>query len=312
MLGATPTPQPPSGRSSRGGARFQDTPKRQERETVPLSFLPFPFYGVPRVRCAFQTRMWGVSEGPYACGNIAFGVGDDPRRVSHNRREFAATLGLSAIAELDQRGDAVVFDPPAAPPNDFDAAPAFPCGGGMATNRRGLGLVIKTADSQPVLVTDRAGEHIAAFRVGWKESKSGFLGAGIAAFCERYGLAPRDLLAVRGPSLGPAAAACGRFEEDWGPAFEHWFDASSRTLNLWRLTHDRLVEAGLPENALFGLDLCTASLPEAFFSRSRDGVCGRTGAVIWIGDAKRAGRKRRRSAGFSPGVGAARKDAFPG
>ena len=284
-LGATPTPPPPFkqtpaaiGRSGRGGG---------------AGFLPFPFYGVPRVRCAFQTRMWGVSEGPYACGNIAFDVGDDPRRVSRNRREFAATLGLSAIAELDQRGDAVVFDPPAVPPNDFDAAPAFPCGGGMATDRRGLGLVIKTADSQPVLVTDRAGEHI-------------------AAFCERYGLAPRDLLAVRGPSLGPAAAACGRFEEDWGPAFERWFDAPSQTLNLWQLTHDRLVEAGLPENALFGLDLCTASLPEAFFSRSRDGVCGRTGAVIWIGDAKRAGRKRRRSAGFPLGAGTARKDAFPG
>lgn len=280
---------------------------------MPLSFLPFPFYGVPRVRCAFQTRAWGVSEGPYACGNIAFDVGDDPRRVSRNRREFAATLGLSAFAEEDQRGDALVFDPPAAPPDEFDAAPAFPCGGGMATDRRGFGLVIRTADGQPVLVTDRAGEHIAAFRVGLRESRSGFLGAGIAAFCERYGLAPRDLLAVRGPSLGPAMAACERFEEDWGPAFERWFDASSRTLNLWRLTHDRLVEAGLPEDALFGLDLCTASLPEAFFSRSRDGVCGRTGAVIWIGDAKRTGKKRRRgSERVSLGVGTARKDAFSG
>ena len=279
---------------------------------MPLSFLPFPFYGVPRVRCAFQTRAWGVSEGPYAHGNIAFNVGDDPHRVSRNRREFAATLGLSALAELDQRSDAVVFDPPAAPTDDFDAAPPFPCGGGMATDRRGFGLVIRTADAQPVLVTDRAGEHVAAFRVGKRESRSGFLGRGIAAFCRRYGLAPRDLLAVRGPSLGPARTVCERFEEDWGTAFERWFDARSRTLNLWRLTHDQLAEAGLPEEALFGLDLCTASLPEAFFSRSRDGVCGRTGAVIWICGAKRAGKKRRRrSEGVSLGVGTAYDDAPP-
>ena len=28
-----------------------------------LSFIPFAFPGVPGVRCAFQTRDWGVSEG---------------------------------------------------------------------------------------------------------------------------------------------------------------------------------------------------------------------------------------------------------
>ena len=249
---------------------------------MPLSFLPFPFYGVPRVRCAFQTRAWGVSEGPYACGNIAFDVGDDPRRVSRNRREFAATLGLSAFAEVDQRGDALVFDPPAAPPDEFDAAPAFPCGGGMATDRRGFGLVIRTADGQPVLVTDRAGEHIAAFRVGLRESRSGFLGAGIATFCERYGLTPRDLLAVRGPSLGPQRAEFVNYDTEWGPDFAEWFDARDRTMNLWKLTRAQLAEAGLPDDQIFGLDLCTASMPDTFFSYRRDRLCGRQAGVIWI------------------------------
>ena len=43
-----------------------------------LSFIPFAFPGAPGVRCAFQTRDWGVSEGPYGGGNIAYTVGDDP------------------------------------------------------------------------------------------------------------------------------------------------------------------------------------------------------------------------------------------
>ena len=63
-----------------------------------LSFIPFAFPGVGGVRCAFQTRSWGVSEGPYAGGNIAFTVGDDPLRVSANRLDLAASLGLSAFA----------------------------------------------------------------------------------------------------------------------------------------------------------------------------------------------------------------------
>ena len=39
-----------------------------------LSFIPFAFPGAPGVRCAFQTRDWGVSEGPYGGGNIAYTV----------------------------------------------------------------------------------------------------------------------------------------------------------------------------------------------------------------------------------------------
>ena len=57
-----------------------------------LSFIPFRFPGVKGVRCAFQTRDWGVSEGPYGGGNIAYGVGDDPLRVSANRLDLSATL----------------------------------------------------------------------------------------------------------------------------------------------------------------------------------------------------------------------------
>ena len=39
-------------------------------------------------------------------------------------------------------------------------------------------------------------------------------------------------------------------------------------MNLWRLTRDQLLEAGLPDEGIFGLDLCTASMPDSFFSVS--------------------------------------------
>ena len=118
-----------------------------------LSFIPFAFPGAPGVRCAFQTRDWGVSEGPYGGGNIAYTVGDDPLRVSANRLDLAASLELAEIAELDQiHGDTLVFDPPASPLERFVEPPAFPKGDGLATDKPGIGLIIKTADCQPVLV----------------------------------------------------------------------------------------------------------------------------------------------------------------
>lgn len=248
-----------------------------------LSFIPFAFPGVGGVRCAFQTRHWGVSEGPYAGGNIGFSVGDDPLRVSANRLDLAASLGLAAFAEARQvHGDTLICDPPAAPLGRFVEPPAFPEADGLATDRPGFGLVIKTADCQPVLVADREGRRIAAFHIGWRGNRARFLQSGLAAFCARYGLAARDLFAVRGPSLGPARSEFVNYASEWGPDFTGWYDASARTMNLWRLTRDQLMEAGLPGDQIFGLDLCTASLPDAFFSYRRDGVCGRQAAVIWI------------------------------
>ena len=181
-----------------------------------LSFIPFAFPGAPGVRCAFQTRDWGVSEGPYGGGNIAYTVGDDPLRVSANRLDLAASLELAEIAELDQiHGDTLVFDPPASPLERFVEPPAFPKGDGLATDKPGIGLIIKTADCQPILVAHKEGRHIAAFHIGWRGNRLRFLQSGIAAFCGRYGLDARDLLAVRGPSLGPQRSEFVNYGKEW-------------------------------------------------------------------------------------------------
>ena len=105
---------------------------------------------------------------------------------------------------------------------------------------------------------------------------------GIAAFCGRYGLDARYLLAVRGPSLGPQRSEFVNYGKEWGPDFANWFNARDKTMKLWRLTRDQLLEAGLPDEGIFGLDLCTASMPDSFFSYRRDGICGRQANVIWI------------------------------
>ena len=49
-----------------------------------------------------------------------------------------------------------------------------------------------------------------------------------------------------------------------------------------RMLQAGALEAGLPDEGIFGLDLCTASMPDSFFSYRRDGICGRQANVIWI------------------------------
>ncbi len=248
-----------------------------------LNGIPFVFPGISGVHCVFQTRVGGMSSGPYGEGNIAYTVGDDPLAVSDNRMAFAAALQLSRIAEVHQiHGDKLVFEPDPVALLRTSIPPDMPEGDGLATARPGLGLVIKTADCQPVLITHKEGRYIAALHVGWRGNRISFIQSGIAAFCVHYGLHPEDLYAVRGPSLGPGQSEFVNFDEEWGVEFAKWFNSSRQTMDLWELTRAQLQAAGLRHDRIFSLDLCTYSLPEVFFSYRRERVCGRQASVIWI------------------------------
>jgi YfiH family protein len=248
---------------------------------VGLNFIRFCFPGVPDVACAFQLRTGGASSGPYAQGNVSLMVGDDPEDAAANREALASELGLEAVAELKQvHGDHMLFEPPAKALLQARIPPSVE-GDGLAASRPGLGLLIKTADCQPLFFAHESGRAVAALHVGWRGNRMNFPDKGLRAFCDRYGCAPGDVLAVRGPSLGPASAEFVNFEREWGDAYAPWFDARRRTMDLWRLTRSQLTAAGMAPERIFGLDLCTASLPQ-FFSYRREKTTGRQANLIWI------------------------------
>lgn len=267
-----------------------------------VAFIPFAFPGVapgPReIRCFFQIRTPHDAEASppgespenvWSGGNISFDVGDDPLRVAANRKDLLARLsanGAREICELRQvHGDRLVFDPAPAP---FVEPSVLPEADGMATDRPGRALLIKTADCQPVLLAHARGACIAALHVGWRGNRIGFLGRAVSELCRNYGVRAEDFYAVRGPSLGPAAAEFVNYNAEWGPEFDAWHDPAAHVMNLWRLTRDQLVAAGLREERIFGLDLCTHTLAEAFFSYRRRRVCGRQTGIIMIAEAANA------------------------
>jgi polyphenol oxidase len=248
-----------------------------------LICIPFAFPGVPRVRCAFQTRLVaGKAPGaPTDFGNVVFVNGDfDDPQVLANRQALQRQLGFGHWQECRQvHGDAMLFD---APPTGWQARVILPEADGMATRQKGVALVIKTADCQPVLLTHAAGEHVAALHVGWRGNRVNFPGSAVRRFCARYDLAPDELLAVRGPSLGPAASEFVNFKSEWGTEFQDYFDPVARTMDLWRLTREQLVKAGLRPERIFSLDCCTRSLHHQFFSHRQDKESGRQANCIWI------------------------------
>ena len=243
---------------------------------VDLMFFAFP--GINNVGCAFQRR---VSADPIADTITLTGCRNDQERQDAiaNRRKMARQCGVWAVAELRQvHGDVTIFD---ASPIAPDVEPEQEADG-LTSTRPGLGLLIKTADCQPVLLAHASGKYVAALHVGWRGNRRHYPFNGVRAFCDHYGLNPRDVHAVRGPSLGPAAARFTAFDDEWGEVYRPWYSPNTLTMDLWSLTRNQLLRAGVPPEHIYSLDLCTFTLSGNFFSHRRDKGPGRQGNLIWI------------------------------
>lgn len=251
-----------------------------------LRFIPFRFPGVDGVACAFQMACPASPEAtPAQRGNISLeaGLKDEETLVVANRQALRDELGLRGVAEVRQvHGVTTLFEPE---PQNLCFRPEKEADG-MAISRDSarelLGLMIKTADCQPLLIAHRDGNHIMALHVGWKGNRQEYPPIAVEEFCDRYHLKASDLSAVRGPSLGPGCAEFIGFDTEWGDAFAAFFERQSRCMDLWRLTREQLNRAGIPQEHIYGLDLCTRSLARDFFSYRADHGCGRQASLIWL------------------------------
>ncbi len=249
-----------------------------------ISYIPFSFPGMKQVRCLFQTRPGGHSAKNYAGGNISFVTQDIPQHVFANRRALQRAAGCP-FSELSQvHGDTLIFEPSLTPPEGFRQSidGVLPEADGQATSQKNLALMIKTADCQPILLAHKSGQYIMALHVGWRGNKIDFIAKAIDEFCAKYQILAKDILAVRGPSLGPQAAEFVNFAEEWGNDFAPWYDAVEKTMDLWTLTRDQLHKSGLPLAHVFGLDMCTYTMQHMFFSYRQEKESGRQASLIWI------------------------------
>lgn len=241
-----------------------------------LEILEFHFPGVDNVACAFTTRRGGHSQSAFAQANMSLEVGDDQEAVRANREELRRSLNFSVWQELTQvHGQDVHMDLK----EDFFDGPAIK-GDGLYTDRAGHGLIIKTADCQAILLTDTKGRYVGALHCGWRGNAGNFPANAVRKFCARYQVDPSQVLAVRGPSLGPGKSEFVNFSSEWDPTFRSYFDPQTRRVDLWTLTRDQLMGAGIPARNIFSVDLCTVS-SDQFFSYRRERTTGRQLGLIW-------------------------------
>lgn len=255
-----------------------------------MAMILFGFPGLPNIICIFCGRKTNGSPND---GNISYNVGDTESDVDANRValfDSLSTLGLICWRECHQaHGDKLLVDPP--PSQILAKSDSLAEADGMMTSHPGLGLMIKTADCQPILLADTSGTHIMALHVGWRGNRINFPATAIKAFCSQYQIETSQIFAVRGPSLGPTASEFVNFDSEWGPDFNKWFYQKTETMDLWALTRHQLEKAGVPSDQIYNIDICTYLNAASWFSYRRDKQTGRQASLIWINPAKKAGAR---------------------
>lgn len=144
----------------------------------------------------------GASDGPFARGNVAEHVGDDPAAVALNRASLARTLsapkGLAFIGAA--HGAEVAW---------VDRPGTYEGVDGLITESEGLGVVGMGADCAVVglgALREDGTPIVAVAHCGWRGLVADILGAIVNGVREAGG---RDLLAVVGPAI---CAACYRVD----------------------------------------------------------------------------------------------------
>ncbi|MDE5831784.1 MAG: polyphenol oxidase family protein [Desulfovibrio sp.] len=237
----------------------------------------FPFPGTPAI-CAFQYTFLDSPDD--LAGNISLKIPGRREEAIRNREEMLESCpGANAWSECEQvHGSRLLINPAPTKINPEN----LPEADGMATEQTRLGLLIKTADCQPLMLASGDGRAVMALHIGWRGNRAGFIGAAVEVFCDAFKKRPEGLLAVRGPSLGPTAAEFVHFDEEWGEAFREFYDPATKTVNLWQMTVRQLLKAGVKRENIYGLDVCTYVNDRAFFSWRRDRARGRQGSLVWI------------------------------
>lgn len=138
-----------------------------------------------------------------------------------------------------------------------------------------IGLVVKTADCQPVLIFDPVQKVVAALHVGWRGSNSNLIFEVVSVLQKEFKSNPEDLKAGIGPSLGP----CCAFMPNPSPEMKKYLKKDK--VDFWQMSLDQFQEAGVPLENIELSKICTAcNLKEWFSYRGDHPDQGRFGSII--------------------------------
>ena len=236
---------------------------------------------------AFSTRAGGVSPFPEGSLNLAGFDQDAAENIHENRRRFFEVLGggwtLAACWQVHGREVHVVRGVPD-PRSEQEYCDA------LTTRERGVLLGVKTADCVPVLLGDARTGACAAVHAGWRGTAAEIVPRALEVMRREFGSEARDVRAA----LGPAALQCcyevgaeviEAFKEKfaYAPALFAATREGHALVDLHLANREQLLAAGVSDERIHALPLCTMCRTDLFFSYRRDRrLHGRTGRLLSV------------------------------
>ncbi|SPF36434.1 conserved hypothetical protein [Syntrophobacter sp. SbD1] len=256
---------------------------KQDRTNQGPSRLTFKnLSAVPGLVHGVFARHGGVSLPPYDSLNVAWRNGDSPDAVLENISRIKKVCGLGRLVSSRQtHGDLVNFidkdsvgqlEPH---PHALVAPPAD----ALAANIAGLGLLIKIADCQSILLVDPKSRIIANIHSGWRGSVQNIAGKTVDLLKDRFGLNPAETLAAVSPSLGPCCAEFVNYAKEL-PEKLWSFQVRPKYFDFWAITREQLNAAGIADHNIEIAGRCTVCEKADYFSYRAEHQTGRMASVI--------------------------------
>jgi len=231
----------------------------------------------PELSYRSWTRCGGVSLPPYDGLNLSYGVGDDPDRVSQNRRLVRLSMALNELISVGQvHGSNTLILSAKEKPQPVREVHGIDI---LITDIPGLGLLIKQADCQAVALYDPENQVIANIHCGWRGNVHDVIGQAVGHLRAGFGTRPENLRAALSPSLGPCCAEFINYRKEFPEKF--WpYQVRPHFFDLWRLSCDQLQQAGVRPGNIHVAGWCSRCQEKDLFSYRRAQVTGRNGTVI--------------------------------
>jgi polyphenol oxidase len=223
------------------------------------------------------TRNGGVSLPPYNSLNVSYNTGDLSDNVRENLGLIKDAVGARQIVSMNQVHGTDILTFHENNPHDLVSETAD----AIITDVPLLGILVKQADCQGVIIFDAVRSVVAAVHSGWRGNVQDILGVVVKKMELGFGCEAKDLTATIGPSLGPCCAEFTTYREIFPEEFKK-FIVDDNHFNLWEISRMQLSRAGLMKDNIKIAGICTKCNTSLFYSYRGEGATGRFGTVVML------------------------------
>ncbi len=214
-------------------------------------------------------------------GNLAFHVGDDPQKVTHNHQLLSKkhSYNLETLVHMKQiHSDIVhIIDKY----NNFKNPPTCDA---LITDKPNIPLMVMVADCTPVLFYDQHSSVIAGAHVGRAGAFKNIVKNVVDSFVDQFNSDPKNIKIEIGPSICKECYEVGaeiyKEASDLGLGFAIEKKENKFYLDVNKIILKQLNSSGILEKNINILKECSSCDQQNYYSYRRDGQTGRFAGVI--------------------------------